>query len=115
MLPPRKDQPRERRAAERLTCHQPCLVRFDRKHLDGQPGSVGTEGSLSDLSVCGMGLLLRPAVPPGATLAVGSMGTEAPPLPPAHVVRCVPVGRYWRHGCALERRLTEEELRAWLF
>jgi hypothetical protein len=90
------------------------LVRFDRRHLDGRPGSVGAEGCLSDLSACGVGLLLRPAVPPGASLAVGPLGSEAPVLPPARVVRCVPVGRLWRHGCALGRSLTEEELRAWL-
>jgi hypothetical protein len=114
MLPPRTDKPGERRAAERRACHQPCLVRFDRRYLDGWPGSVGAEGSLSDLSACRLGLLLRPAVAPGATLAVGPLGSEAPMLPPARVVRCVPAGRLRRYGCALGRRLSEEELRAWL-
>jgi hypothetical protein len=114
MSPPQTDQPEERRAEARRACHQPCLVRFDRRHLDGRPGSVGAEGAVSDLSACGVGLLLRPAVPPGATLAVGPLGSEAAPLPPARVVRCVPAGGRWRYGCALERRLNEEELRAWL-
>jgi hypothetical protein len=109
-----RDQSAERRAAGRRACHRPCLVRFDRCHLDGLPGSVGTQGSLCDLSACGLGLLLRPAVPPGATLAVGPLGSEAVSLPPARVVRCVPVGRHWHLGCALQRQLSEEELRGWL-
>jgi hypothetical protein len=102
----------ERRAEPRRLCHRPCLVRFDRLHLDGRPGSVGAEGYVSDLSACGAGLLLRPALPSGATLAIGPLGSAAVPL--AQVVRCVPAGRRWRHGCRLERQLSEEELRGWL-
>jgi len=108
------DQSEERRAEPRSVCHRHCLVRFDRRHLDGQPGSVGAAGCVSDLSACGVGLLLQPAVPSGATLAIAPLGSSAVPLPPAHVVRCVPTGGRWRHGCWLERRLSEEELRSWL-
>jgi hypothetical protein len=108
------DQSGERRAEPRCVCHRPCLVRFDRRHLDGRSGSVGAEGCINDLSACGVGLLLRPAVPLGATLAVGPLGSAATPLPTVHVVRCVAVGQFWQHGCSLERRLSEEELRAWL-
>jgi len=108
------DQSGERRAEPRRTCHKHCLVRFDRRHLDGQPGSAGAEGYMSDLSACGVGLLMQPAVPSGATLTLAPVGSGAAPLPPAHVVRCVPVGGRWRHGCQLEWRLSEEELRGWL-
>jgi len=108
------DQSGERRAEPRRISHKHCLVRFDRRHLDGQPGSVGAEGCVSDLSARGVGLLLQPAIPSGATLAIAPFGSTAVPLPLAHVVRCVPVGGRWRHGCSLERRLSEEELRGWL-
>lgn len=114
MLPPETHQREERRAAPRRVCHQHCLVRFDRLHLDGQPGSVGAEGCISDLSAGGVELLLRPALPTGATLAIAPLGSAAVPLPPAHVVRCVPVGGRWRHGCCWERHLSEEEMRGWL-
>jgi hypothetical protein len=69
-LPPDMDQSRERRAAPRRICHQPCLVRFDRRHLDGQPGSVGAQADISDLSAFGVGLLMRPAHRGHAALAV---------------------------------------------
>jgi hypothetical protein len=82
--------------------------------LDGQAGSVGAEGSVIDLSACGVGLLLRSAIPPGGALAVGPFDSGVPALPPAHVVHCVPTDGYWRLGCSLDRRLTEEELSAWL-
>ena len=115
MSPSDTDRSGERRAQPRRTCHRYCLVRFDRLHLDGQPGSVGVEGSISDLSACGIGLLLRPAIPAGATLAIAPSGSSAAaPLPLAHVVRCVPVDGLWRHGCRLGRRLSEEELHGWL-
>ena len=109
-----KDKSRERRADPRRVCHHHCLVRFDRLHLDGQPGSVGAEGCLSDLSACGVGLLLRPALPPGTVVSIDALGSTATPLPPARVVRCVPVDGRCRLGCCLGRRLTEEEVRGWL-
>jgi hypothetical protein len=112
--PPNTDKPEERRAAERRACHCPCLVYFDRKYLDGLPGSIGTEGEIRDISECGVGLVLRPPVPPGATLTIDSLGRDTGPLPPIHVVRCVPAGLGWHHGCALDRRLSAEELRDWL-
>jgi hypothetical protein len=59
-------------------------------------------------------LLLRPAIPAGATLTIAPLGAAAVSLPLAHVVHCVPAGGRWRHGCCLERRLSEEELRGWL-
>jgi hypothetical protein len=114
MLSQDTNQPGERRAAPRRVCHRHCLVRFDRLYLDGQPGSVGAEGYISDLSARGVGLLLRPSVPSGATLAIAPLGSAAVPLPPARVVRCIPVGGRWRYGCRLERRLSEEELCGWL-
>jgi len=114
MLLPRTDQPQERRAAPRRACHRPCLVRFDRQQLDGQAGSVGAEGSIIDLSACGVGLLMKSAVPPGATLEVGPLNSEKTRLPLACVVRCVPAGWHWQHGCSLERQLNEEELSVWL-
>ena len=103
----------ERRAAPRYGCHKHCLVRFDRRQLDGQAGTVGAEGYVSDLSTCGLGLLLRPAIPEGGTLAITPFDPPAEPLS-AHVVRCAPAGRRWRHGCTLKRNLTAKELRAWL-
>jgi PilZ domain len=114
MSPPITDQLGERRAEPRRFCHQHCLVRYDRLHLDGQQGRVGAEGYVSDLSAGGVGLLLRPALPSGTTLAIDPLESTAAPLPPARVVRCVPAGGRWRHGCRLERRLSEDELRAWL-
>jgi len=63
MLPPCIDQPKERRAGPRRICQRHCLVRFDRRRLDGRPGSVGAEGSIGDLSASGVSLLMRPAVP----------------------------------------------------
>jgi hypothetical protein len=111
MLPLDTDPPEERRAEPRRICHHHCLVRFDRQYLDGQPGSVGAPGFLSDISPSGVGLHLRPGIPSGATLVIESLGSSALPLPPAQVVHCVPVDGRWRHGCRLQRRLTEEELR----
>jgi hypothetical protein len=87
---------------------------MDRKHLDAQEGSVRCQGELLDLSECGVGLSLRFAVSPGAMLFVGPMAGNALALPPAQVVRCVPLGGAWRHGCALGRRLTPEEVEDWL-
>ena len=92
----------------------PACVRFDRRHFDGRLGSVGAEGCISDLSTGGMGLFMRPAIPVGTSLAVGPLGSAAAPLPPAHVVRRLPAGAQWCYGCSLDRRLSEEELRAWL-
>lgn len=114
MSTPQPESSPERRANARRPCHHACLVRFDRRHLDGQPGKVATEGALVDLSPSGVGLLLRSAVPPGATLDVGPLGTERPPLPRACVVHCIPTDGRWRYGCGLERRLDDEELGAWL-
>lgn len=108
------NQPKERRTDARRACHRPCLVRFDRHHFDGRAGSVGAEGSIIDLSACGVGLLLRSAVPVGTTLAIGPLGAETPPLPTACVVRRAPGAGRWRYGCGLQRRLKEEELSAWL-
>lgn len=104
----------DRRGEPRRSCHKHCLVRFDRLHFDGQPGSVGAEGYLSDLSASGVGLLLRPAIPSGTTLTIDPLLSSPVTLPPAHVIRCVPVNGLWRHGCCLDRRLTDEELRACL-
>ena len=59
MVTPHTEQPKDRRAEARRACQRPCLVRFDRRHFDGRAGSVGAEGSLIDLSACGVGLLLR--------------------------------------------------------
>jgi hypothetical protein len=114
MLPLSTDKSRERRAEPRRICHQPCLVRFDRVHLDGQAGCIGAEGFITDFSSCGVGLLLRPAIPSGAPLEIAPLGSAEGPLPLAHVVCCVPVDGRWRHGCSLERRLSEEELRGLL-
>jgi hypothetical protein len=114
MLSPTTNPAEERRAEPRRVCHKHCLVRFDRWHLDGQAGSVGAEGCLSDLSARGVGLLLRTALPAGATLTITTFGLAVAPMAPAHVVRCVPVGRCWRHSCCLKRRLSEEELQGWL-
>ena len=77
-------------------------------------GTVGAEGTVIDLSRCGVRLLLRSAVPHGTTLAVRPLGAEKLPLPPARVVRRVRGDGRWRYGCGLERRLNEEELCAWL-
>jgi hypothetical protein len=104
----------ERRAEPRSLCHQHCIVRFDRMHLDGVPGSVGVEGYICDLSPGGVGLLMQPAIPAGATLAIAPIEVAAGPLPPSQVIHCIAVGQRWRHGCRLERRLSQEELRYWL-
>jgi hypothetical protein len=114
MLPLEKDRSEERRAEPRHVCHRHCLVRFDRLHLDDQPGSVGAEGYIRDVSAGGVGLLLRMALPSGAMLAIAPFGSAAVLLLPAQVVRCVPAGNRWRYGCRLERHLSEEELRGWL-
>jgi hypothetical protein len=114
MSSPNTNQPGEHRAEVRRLCHKHCLVRFDRAHLDGQAGSVGAEGYLSDLSACGVGLLLRRALPAGTMLAIAPSESAAVPLPLARVVRCVPVGGRWQHGCSWERRLSENELHGWL-
>jgi hypothetical protein len=114
MLPLDKGRSKERRAAPRHRCHQHCLVRFDRQYLDDQPGSVGAEGYISDVSAGGVSLLLRMALPSGATLAIAPFGSAVVSLPLAQVVRCVPAGGRWRYGCRLERHLSEEELRGWL-
>lgn len=108
------EHPEERRAGTRRPCRQPCLVRFDRQHLDGRAGSVGAAGSITDLSPCGVGLLLKSAVPLGALLTISPLGAEIPPLPSARVVHRAPGMGRWRYGCGLERALEDEELRAWL-
>jgi hypothetical protein len=114
MSRPKRDPPEERRADLRHQCHRHCLVSFDRRYLDGQPGSVSAEGYVSDLSASGVGLLLRREIPMGATLAITPFESAPAPLPPAQVVRSVQVGGRWRLGCRLEQRLSEQELRAWL-
>jgi hypothetical protein len=114
MVPLEKDRAEERRTEPRCLCHRHCLVRFDRPHLDDQPGSVGAEGYISDVSAAGVGLLLRMALPSGATLAIVPFGSDAVLLPPARVVRCIPAGSRWWCGCRFERHLSEEELRGWL-
>ena len=114
MSAPNTDPPKERRADTRHICHRPCLVRFDRRRFDGRPGRVGAEGALVDLSACGLGLLLRSAVPLGTTLAVSPLGTHQSALPLACVVHCVLGEGRWYYGCGLARRLREEELSAWL-
>jgi hypothetical protein len=114
MSPLSTEQSEERRGATRRICHHHCLVRFDRVHLDGQAGWIAAEGFITDFSSCGVALLLRPAIPSGATLTIAPLGSAEAPLPLAHVVFCVPVDGRWRHGCSLERRLSEEELRGLL-
>jgi hypothetical protein len=114
MSTPRTEERQERRAEARRACHRPCLVRFDRRRLDGRAGTVGAEGAMIDLSPCGVALLLRSAVPPGTMFALDPLDSGAPPLPPACVIHCVPAGGRWRLGCGLGRRLEEQEWCAWL-
>jgi hypothetical protein len=111
---PNMESQEERRDGERRPCHCPCLVCFERKHFDGLEGSVQTQGAIRDLSECGVGLVLRLSVAPGVMLTVSPLGRATRPLPPLRVVRCVPVGPDWHHGCLLDQRLAEEELRDWL-
>jgi hypothetical protein len=114
MLPPATAPRDDRRSGVRRPCHRPCLVRFARTHLDGQPGSVAVAASVADLSAHGIGLLLRHRLPPGTEVTVCALDEDRPDLPLAGVVRCVPLAQHWHHGCTLARRLTEDELRAWL-
>ena len=114
MSSPTHAPPPDRRALGRRACHRPCLVRFDRRHLDGRPGSVAAEAEIQDLSPAGVGLLLKPHLRPGVDLMLQPLDRDRPGLPPARVIRCVPCGGRWRHGCALQRHLSEEELRGWL-
>ena len=113
MPPPHAGPPGDRRAAERQVCQCPCLVRFDRAHLDGGGGVVQAPAVLHDLSACGLSLRLRSWLPPGAVLGVEPLDQPAPALPPARVVRCVSAAGRWHLGCALARILMEDELRAW--
>jgi hypothetical protein len=114
MVPPVAEQGEERRSGVRRACHRPCLVRFARTYLDGRPGSVGIAAMVVDLSSRGLGLVLRFHLPPGAEVTVSSLADDRPALPAARVVYAAATGRRWHHGCTLVRRLTDEELRAWL-
>jgi hypothetical protein len=104
----------DRRATVRRAVHCPCLVRFDRRHLDGVAGCVAAPAEIQDLSAGGVGLLLRPHLPPGAGVALEPLDRDRLELPLAQVVRYVPCSGRWRHGCALGRRLTGAELQDWL-
>jgi PilZ domain len=113
-MPPRATNPVERRAAPRHACHRTCLVRFDRVHFDGQPGSVCVRAQIVDVSAGGVGLLLRPHLPAGVALSVSPLGHDRPAMGGVRVVRSAPHGNSWHHGCVLPRQLTEDELQSWL-
>jgi hypothetical protein len=100
------------RAARRLGCDRPRLVRFVSK-----PGFASAEGQLADVSVQGVGLRCRYPVPLGSELALdwrlGTPDRHATLL--ARVVHVTWNGADgWLIGCALARPLPLAALHAFL-
>ncbi len=94
----------ERRAMARVLCNRAARVR----------GVGGEElATLCNISVGGIGLYLEAPLPQDTMLIVEPLSPTAGALL-ARVVRVVPEGGRWMHGCLLATRLDAEELGAWL-
>jgi PilZ domain len=102
----------ERRAAPRFACGQ------DRPgHLIVAGGADPRWARPRDVSVCGIGLLLAQPFAPGTTLTIQLRSRPEDARRPltAGVVRTEPqADGSWLVGCAFDKPLTAEELRAFL-
>ncbi len=98
----------ERRATTRTLCN-----RMARLHRNGPEDGMVEFATIRDLSAMGVGLLLDQALPVGSLVVVEPLRPGAKTLL-ARVVRAVPDGDGWMHGCVLATRLDEDEMHHWL-
>jgi diguanylate cyclase (GGDEF)-like protein len=96
----------QRRGTARVVCGRTVRVR-------GEADSQEEFATACDISVTGVGLIMEKALPVGTVVVVDTLPPGAGPLL-ARVVRVLPEGNRWKHGCSLSRRLNVEELGEWL-
>jgi hypothetical protein len=100
----------ERRRAVRYRCLRDCIIR-----LEGATPGVGDWcGMTYDLSTRGIGVALLYPLTVGTVLVVEKFGRSSAPVLRGRVVRSVPLGFLWLHGCELIQPMGEEELQDWL-
>ncbi len=112
----REDQqprPGERRRAQRRATARVICGRTARVRGEDQEPTLEVPATVSDISAGGVGLSLEVPFLLDTVLVVEPLVPGARPLL-ARVVRVVPEGVRWLHGCALSHRLNAEELRGWL-
>src|SRR5581483_7924607 len=98
----------ERRATARVLCNSPARVRSE-----GQSDEREEFATLRDISAAGIGIHLGDPLPPETVLVIEPL-SPGPRTLLARVVRTVPEGSGWLHGCILSLRLSDEELSIWL-
>jgi hypothetical protein len=101
----------ERRATVRYPFNQPALWRASESH-----GSVCLWGQVRDISLEGMGLVLKRGLKPGTLLIVEleNPGRQKTTLEAQVVHSTLQPDGTWHTGCTLTRRLTDEELKTLL-
>jgi hypothetical protein len=102
----------ERRATVRYPFNQPALWRASDSH-----GSVCLWGRVRDISLEGIGLVLKRGLKPRTILIVeleGPRGQATCSLEAQVVHATLQPDGTWHTGCSLARRLTEQELKALL-
>lgn len=97
----------ERRATARAICDRAARVRCE------EQVTVEELAILRDISVSGVGVYATRAFPLDTVLVIEPLCAGARTLL-ARVVRVVPEGGGWMHGCVMAPSLTEEELGYWL-
>jgi hypothetical protein len=99
----------ESRSATRYRVLQRCLVR--------PPGVRAPDGWLGDvysLSHSGIGVTLPLAVADGTEMEVVAPDVPGAPVLTARVVHITRLESVWLTGCELSRRLSDDELAAWM-
>jgi hypothetical protein len=102
----------ERRATVRYPFHQPALWRDNHSQ-----GSVCLWGQVRDISLEGIGLVLKRGMKPGTILIVefeSASRQNTFTVEGQVVYSTLQADGTWRTGCLLKKRLTEQELRALL-
>jgi hypothetical protein len=99
----------ESRAAQRYRILQRCIVR-----PPGAKAADGWQSVVYSLSMTGIGVTLPMPMERDTELDLQAWNVpDAPPLK-ARVVQSIRLEGVWLTGCELSRRLTKDELAAWL-
>jgi hypothetical protein len=94
----------------RYRCLRDCVVRLE----GATPGVGDWSGMTYDLSLRGIGIALLYPLTVGTVLVIEKFGRASAPPVRGRVVRSVPLGFLWLHGCELLTPLEEQGLQDWL-
>jgi hypothetical protein len=99
----------EFRSAPRYRVLQRCFIR-----PPGLSGADGWRGIAFSMSATGIGVTLPLPVERGTEIEVEPWNLRGAPTVTARVVHICRLDFVWLTGCQLSRRLTDDELAAWL-